>query len=297
MNQPTRHPRSAATVSIPATTADASTANILTPADAIKISTAETETPKSDTQTSVANTQNPAVRMDFVSKSQTTPLGRKILARNVSFSLAQGKIGALFGFSGSGKSVVLEMIAGLSTPDSGIVEVFGQNLATLSPDELLAFRRKNISIVFASVNLAADLRVRENLLLPFLLENKSVDENELTQLTKIFGINEIMHFYPAELTIYEERKVALARAVLTRKPLLLVFLPGNNLNANEQREILSLMQLATREYGITVLFSTDLPHSTSIAQTAFLMYDAQLVGEIARPSARAILFAIDALES
>lgn len=247
-------------------------------------------------ENAVVSAQVPAVRMEAVSKTQITQLGRKILLRNVSFSLKRGTIGALFGFSGSGKNAVLSLIAGLRTPDSGTVEIFGKNIGELSESELLAFRRENVSIVFDSVNLAENLRVKENLLLPFSLANESVDEIDLSQIAQLFGIDEIMRNYPDALTICEERKVAIARAVLTKKPLLLAFQPESEITSIEQQEILSLLQLAAREYGITVLFSTDLPHSTNIAQSAFLMHDAQLVGEITAPTARTVLFAIDTIE-
>ncbi|WP_353066245.1 ATP-binding cassette domain-containing protein [Arcanobacterium hippocoleae] len=105
--------------------------------------------------------------------------GRKIVIRNAEFSLASGKIGAVFGFSGSGKSNLLEIIGGLQKVDAGEVVVAGTDLTTLTRDEILSFRRNLISFVFESDNLIPDLQVQENLELPFILAKKRFQDTTL----------------------------------------------------------------------------------------------------------------------
>ncbi|XCB29603.1 ATP-binding cassette domain-containing protein [Arcanobacterium hippocoleae] len=138
------------------------------------------------------------------------------MIRNANFSLKQGTIGALFGFSGSGKRVLLEIIAGLSKADSGTVFIFGTEMTALLPAQQQKLRREKVSIIFESTNLIEDLRIKQNLELSFMLANKPIDPGEFAKVVTLFGINDLLGNYPEEISLFEERKVALARAVLTK---------------------------------------------------------------------------------
>lgn len=96
--------------------------------------------------------------------------------RDVNLDIKKGEFVSIVGPSGSGKSTLLKIIGGIERPDTGYVFIDGLNIQKLSEDNLAIFRRRKIGFVFQFFNLVPVLSVRENILLPILLDNRKVDE-------------------------------------------------------------------------------------------------------------------------
>src|SRR3954470_135441 len=176
----------------------------------------------------------------------------------ISLEIASGEFAALLGSSGSGKSSLLNLIAGLDRPTSGTVNVAGSDLAQLSREELAKYRRHTVGIVFQSFNLIPTMSVAENVELPLrfaevLPEERRKLANE--SLDRV-GLAARVRHRPTELSGGEQQRVAIARALVNRPKVLLADEPTGNLDSKTGKEILDLIQDLNRRNGITVIMVT-----------------------------------------
>lgn len=183
----------------------------------------------------------------------------------VSLEIGAGEFVALLGSSGSGKSSVLNLIAGLDRPTSGSVVVQDRDLAKLSREELAKYRLHVVGMVFQSFNLIASMTVAENVELP--LRFAEVERNRRQQLAREalerVGLRPRMGHRPSELSGGEQQRAALARALINRPQLLLADEPTGNLDSHTGTEIMDMLRDFNRELGMTVLMVT---HERALAE-------------------------------
>ena len=115
---------------------------------------------------------------------------------NISYAIEKGEFIAVTGPSGCGKSTLLHMIGGLSKPSSGQISNCGVSLYEKRNSEISLFRRREVGIVYQFYNLVPELTARENLLLPALMDGKSVDQREVKKILTILGMENKANFYP-----------------------------------------------------------------------------------------------------
>jgi putative ABC transport system ATP-binding protein len=183
----------------------------------------------------------------------------------VSLEVHSGEFLALLGSSGSGKSSMLNLIAGLDHPTSGSVIVQGRNLARLSREELAKYRLHVVGMVFQSFNLIASMTVIENVELP--LRFAEVDRAQRQSLGREalerVGLKARMDHRPSELSGGEQQRAALARALINRPQLLLADEPTGNLDSRTGTEIMDMVRSFNRELGMTVVMVT---HERALAE-------------------------------
>ncbi|MHA2602679.1 MAG: ABC transporter ATP-binding protein [Candidatus Thorarchaeota archaeon SMTZ1-83] len=186
--------------------------------------------------------------------------------RGVSLEVDRGEFIAVLGQSGSGKTTLLNMVSGLDTPTSGVVEVSGQTVSRLGRDERTRFRRHNVGIVFQSFNLFSTLNVVENVEIgiSFTLEKDELRDRALAYLEHV-GIAEKADNFPSQLSGGEQQRVALARGLAKEPPLLVLDEPTGNLDAETSEEVWDLILRMNRETGATVIAVT---HQTSVSKIA-----------------------------
>lgn len=200
----------------------------------------------------------------------------------VSLEIQAGEFVALLGSSGSGKSSVLNLIAGLDRPTSGSVVVQDRDLAKLSREDLAKYRLHVVGMVFQSFNLIASMTVAENVELP--LRFAEVDRNQRLKLAQEalerVGLQERMNHRPTELSGGEQQRAALARALINRPQLLLADEPTGNLDSRTGTEIMDMVRDFNRELGMTVLMVT---HERALAeryaQRMIFLADGKLVDD------------------
>lgn len=183
----------------------------------------------------------------------------------VSLEVRSGEFIALLGSSGSGKSSVLNLLAGLDRPTAGSVVVQGRDLAQLSREELAHYRLRTVGMVFQSFNLIPSMTVAENVELPlrFAEVNRSERDGLTSAALARVGLQSRMNHRPSELSGGEQQRVALARALINRPQLLLADEPTGNLDSRTGIEIMNMVRDFNLTLGMTVVMVT---HERALAE-------------------------------
>jgi ABC-type lipoprotein export system ATPase subunit len=183
----------------------------------------------------------------------------------VSIRISSGEFVALLGSSGSGKSSVLNLIAGLDRPTSGSVIVQQRDLAKMSREELAKYRLHVVGMVFQSFNLIASMTLAENVELPlrFAEVERGKRETLAREALERVGLRARMNHRPSELSGGEQQRAALARALINRPQLLLADEPTGNLDSRTGTEIMNLVREFNQQLGMTVVMVT---HERALAE-------------------------------
>jgi putative ABC transport system ATP-binding protein len=200
----------------------------------------------------------------------------------VTLTVRAGEFVALLGSSGSGKSSVLNLIAGLDRPTSGSVVVQERDLARLSREELARYRLRTVGMVFQSFNLIASMTLAENVELPLRfaeIERGRRDSLAREALGRV-GLLGRMNHRPSELSGGEQQRAALARALINRPQLLLADEPTGNLDSRTGTEIMNMVREFNQQLGMTVVMVT---HERALAERyaerLIFLADGKLVGD------------------
>ncbi|MBY5991625.1 ABC transporter ATP-binding protein [Ferrimonas balearica] len=192
---------------------------------------------------------------------------RPILS-DLQLTLAPGEQCSLVGDSGTGKTTLLNLLAGLEPLQSGEVTVGGQSLSGQNATALAHFRRQ-IGIVFQSFQLLESLSIRDNILLPFRLNGGRGQPDRLASLCDALGLTPLLDRYPMQLSGGEQQRVAVCRALVHRPRVILADEPTGNLDEGNSQRVVSALQTLAREQDTTLLMVT---HSQALAR----QFDRQL---------------------
>ena len=183
----------------------------------------------------------------------------------VTLDIQSGEFVALLGASGSGKSSLLNLIAGLDSPTSGQVVSGGKDLARLSRQELAKYRRHTVGMVFQSFNLIPSMTVLENVELPLRFAEVERSQRAAmagTALERV-GLGGRLRHRPIELSGGEQQRVALARALVNQPTILLADEPTGNLDSHTGTEVMDLIRNLNASSEMTVVLVT---HEQAIAE-------------------------------
>lgn len=219
------------------------------------------------------------IMFDRVSKRY--PNGREALS-NVTFNIHTGEMVFLTGRSGAGKSTVLKLIALLERPTRGTVLVNGKNTSTLRSRHIPAFRR-GIGFVFQDHKLLAEKRVYDNVALPLVVAAaglKEIDKRVRAALDQV-GLLGKEWMLPYELSVGEQQRVGIARAVVSKPPLLIADEPTGNLDPDLALEVMRLFR-RFQDVGVTVVVAThDLHIVREFGQREIVLENGRVHGEAA----------------
>lgn len=183
---------------------------------------------------------------------------------DVNLDIKSGEIIALLGKSGSGKTTMLSLLAGLDRPDQGSILVDGIDLANLSEENLCDFRAKKLGIVFQQFHLIPHLTALENVMLSFEI-NGINDQSKAMEWLEMVGLRERADHFPSMLSGGEQQRVAIARALAFGPPLLLADEPTGNLDVETGKNVIEILFKMVREKKTTMILVT---HDEDLASKA-----------------------------
>jgi phospholipid/cholesterol/gamma-HCH transport system ATP-binding protein len=207
--------------------------------------------------------------------------GERAIFRDLDMDVPRGKITAIMGPSGTGKTTLLRIIGGQLKPDSGSVRVNGKDVCTMNRQELLDFRR-NLGMLFQSSALFTDLSVYENVAFPIRVHTDLSEEliRDLVMMKlNAVGLRGARDLAPSELSGGMARRVALARAIALDPDLIMYDEPFTGQDPIAMGVIVSLISELNKALGTTsLLVSHDIHETVSIADQIFIIADGQVIG-------------------
>lgn len=226
----------------------------------------------------------PFLEVEHLTKVYGTGPNQVKALDDVSFIVEKGQFVAIVGPSGSGKSTLMHLLGGVDRPTSGTVRLSGMDLAS-QPDETLAvFRRRQIGLVYQFYNLVPLLTVKENLLLPLLLDGRRPAPGQLEGIVEQLGIEGKLDAFPDQLSGGQQQRVSLGRALITRPALLLADEPTGNLDGANTAQVMELMRAIHKGTGQTILMITHDKELAQQAQRVLVIQDGRLQrDEVIRP--------------
>ncbi len=198
--------------------------------------------------------------------------------RGLDMNARRGEFVALYGPSGSGKTTLLNLIGALDLPDSGSIEVGGQDILRLREAERARFRRSRIGFIFQNYTLLPTYTARENIDLVLRLPGLGYFERRrrTTDALKAMGLSAWANHVPDELSGGQRQRVAIARAIALRPALILADEPTSGLDTRTARAVLTLFHGIAQAQGTTFLIVSHDPMITDYVDAAYDLLDGRL---------------------
>lgn len=195
--------------------------------------------------------------------------------KGISFTVARGEFLAIRGPSGAGKSTLLHIIGGLERPDKGNVLLEGENIYFLNDSRLSRLRNESIGFVFQFYHLIPELTIIENVSLPLLIQGVSKREafKKGYELLTYFNMEKRASHYPSQVSGGEQQRAAIARAMVVNPKLLLCDEPTGNLDSQNGKEVLKLLQDINSKKKTTIIVVTHDPEVANWAEREFYIRD------------------------
>jgi putative ABC transport system ATP-binding protein len=198
--------------------------------------------------------------------------------RGVSLSIENGEFTALVGPSGSGKTTLLQLLGCLDQPTSGHVYINGKDVSQLNRNQRADMRRGMIGFIFQFFALIPTLSAHENIEMPLLLNGYSASQRRerVMELLESVDLCDRAHHRPDQLSGGEQQRVAIARALASRPVLVLADEPTANLDTENGRQVMEIMQRLNQETGTTFVFATHDPRVIAFARRVVTLRDGQV---------------------
>jgi len=175
--------------------------------------------------------------------------------RDVTLSVARGRLVGVTGASGSGKSTLMNLLGGLDTPSSGSIRVADRQISELSKRDLALYRRNTVGMIFQSFNLVNAYTALENVAFPLLFAGVAKRQrcDRAVELLNAVGLEARKDHRPTELSGGEQQRVAIARALVNEPQILLADEPTGNLDSGTSRQIVEILAELNRRRGLTIV--------------------------------------------
>lgn len=206
--------------------------------------------------------------------------GRSVtILDRLTFDIPAKQTVAIMGPSGSGKSTLLGLMAGLDRPTSGLIELDGTNITTMSENQIARFRREKVGYIFQSFHLIPTLTAIENVAVPLELSGERRAADRATELLAAVGLSGRMGHYPVQLSGGEQQRVAVARAFACRPPILFADEPTGNLDSATGAQVIELLLALHRDSGTTLVLVTHDANLAASMQRVLSLRDGQLISD------------------
>ncbi len=220
------------------------------------------------------------IKLENLSKVYRTDEIESTALNKVTFEIEKGEFVSVMGPSGCGKSTLLNILGMLDKPESGSYKFLGKEVSGLNEKGRSLVRKQNIGFVFQNFNLIDELTVFENIELPLIYNKVSSSERKtrVNELIDKIGISHRASHFPQQLSGGQQQRVAVARALITKPPLILADEPTGNLDSSHGNEVMELL-CNLNESGTTIVMVTHSSHDASYSQRIINLLDGQIVSE------------------
>ncbi|MBB6214280.1 putative ABC transport system ATP-binding protein [Anaerosolibacter carboniphilus] len=199
-------------------------------------------------------------------------------------SIAKGEFVGVMGPSGSGKTTLLNILATIDTPSSGELMINDTNLTRLSEKQMAMFRRKELGFIFQDFNLLDSLSIKENIILPLVLDKVKHEEIEqkMTAMSEILNIGEILDKRPYQVSGGQQQRAACARALIHNPSIILADEPTGNLDSKASQDVMEALRALNEQKSATIMMVTHDPFAASFCQRIVMIRDGRYFQELVR---------------
>lgn len=215
-----------------------------------------------------------------LTKTFKTETIETVALRNINLNVTKGEFMAIMGPSGCGKTTLLNILGTIDDSTSGSYTFFGQDVSKLSERQKTDLRKRNIGFVFQNFNLIEELSVYENIELPLIYLGWRKKERKLRvdEIVEQLNISHRKDLFPVQLSGGQQQRVAVARAVVTKPPLLLADEPTGNLDSMHGEEVMMLLNELNKN-GTTIIMVTHSLRDSSYSRRVVHLFDGQIINE------------------
>lgn len=223
--------------------------------------------------------RTPVIQVKNLYKIYRVGENRVRALNGVNLEIYKGEFCAIVGTSGSGKSTMLNMLAGLEPPTKGEVIVGGEHLENMSENQLVRFRREKVGFIFQSFNLLGTMNAKENVALPLTFRGVPKKERlaKADKMLDLVGLPKHKTHKPNEMSGGQQQRVGVARALVVDPEIIFADEPTGNLDSNTSAEVMALMKKIVREQNQTLVMVTHDNHLASFADRIFHIIDGKIV--------------------
>ena len=234
------------------------------------------------------NKAAPVIRLQDVRKEYVVGDSHIHALDGVSLSVSPGEFVCISGRSGSGKSTMLNMLAGLEKPTSGEIVILDKHIENMSESARIRFRRQYIGFVFQSYNLMPQYTAVENVELPLMLRGIGKRERRKQALAVMEQVGIVSHaeHKPSELSGGQQQRVGIARALITKPPIVFADELTGNLDTKTSAEIMDLLTRLFRSSGTTFMLVSHDPDMSQYTDRTIHLLDGKIISEETNQSVR-----------
>lgn len=223
--------------------------------------------------------------------SQKSKLAYKALDR-IDFTIDKGEFVGVMGPSGSGKTTLLNVLSTIDSPTSGEVEINGTNTSRLKKKKLALFRRRELGFIFQDFNLLDTLSIKENIILPLVLEHTKTKEieNRVQEVAGLLGIEDILEKRTYEISGGQQQRTAAARAIIHQPAIVLADEPTGNLDSKAAKSVMDSLRDLNEHRNTTIMTVTHDPFTASYCNRVVFIKDGKFFSEIRKGENRQAFF-------
>lgn len=203
------------------------------------------------------------IRIKDLSFNLKSAAGNVNILKKINLSILKGQTISLVGPSGAGKTSMIMLIAGLERVTSGSINILGQEISSLTEDQLAAFRLENVGIVFQNYYLIPTMTAIQNVSLALELNGDRNWKRKALEALEVVGLKNRAEHFPSQLSGGEQQRVAIARAFVTKPKIILADEPTGNLDSENGKRIMDLLFDMNKKYKTTLILIT---HDQKIAK-------------------------------
>jgi ABC-type lipoprotein export system ATPase subunit len=210
----------------------------------------------------------------------------------INLQVRKGELVAIMGPSGSGKTTLLNILSGIDCADGGKVLFNDSDLKNMNKSEMALFRRQKMGMVFQEFNLIDSLTVKENIMLPMILDKKELEEMEdkTETLTELLGISDILNKNTYEISGGQKQRAAICRALVNDPVMIFADEPTGNLDSKSTKDVMNYLNKVNENFGTSVLMVTHDSFAASYCKRVVLLKDGEIISDISKKASRKEFF-------